>query len=513
VNFEEYQTEAATIDRPATPSSEMDPHILADFKALLAATPRWKPPETVLVLQNSRPRTIAEAFEENSGVRHKYNSKDGWSIFSNDKYQKVEDPDEIEVYLRRFLGEIMVEKVTKEGPKQTHYESSPSKIKNLMGEIRSLEDVHLMPGQNAPQSITGQLDPNKVIALNNGLLDWSVYPYKLHSHTPDFYTFNYLPFKWEGEQHSDMWIQFLHDTVNSDVEKFELLQMYIGYCLLLHYTGKGYFLLIKGEADTGKSVFVDTITHLFGNGNVSAVSLEDFNDKHMMYDAYGKYVNVSDESPESFSDKAVENTLKKYTGGTQFHFKAMYRAAFSAYPTAKLIMATNNRPAFSDTSEGVWTRLRYLEFNKVVAAKDQDRQLTQKLIATEMPGILKWAVDGARKFIANGYKLPIPESSREAMDEYRRESCPELGFMEDNFKECDAENTDLSITCDMFRNCYEQWCKKEGIGARKMKTIKITMGKTFPKHCRKQRQRNGELKYYYCGIQLKRESEFYVDTF
>jgi len=489
----------------------------------IAETPDWEPPveepateKNKLILNDDNPDTVANLFKKHSPVIHRYNLFDGWSIYSNDRYQRVDDPAEIEFYVRTFISKCKVKqrKKTDNGYKTIYI--TPDKKMKTAGYIRNVLNwlntgsTHLKPSQRAPCSLDGKLNPDYIIPLKNVLLDWSIYPYAQHLHTPEFYTLTYLPYEWTGEVDSEIWIKFLVDATNGDVELFEMLQMFAGYCLGFRH-GKQYFLMIQGEADTGKTVFCDVLTSLYGHENVSSVPLARFNEPHFMIESYGKILNVSDESEEMLLDRAVENSLKAYTGGTVFQFKRLYEKAFSVYPTAKILIATNHLPKFTDSTEGVWSRLLLAPFNNVIPRDKVDPLLAQKIIKTELGGVLKWALEGARKLQKNNLNFIIPAVSEKALGEYRREVNPEINFLEENFQPCDLENTQLAIPCKTFRQIYETWCKEQGIGAKSDKRLKKVIRKMFPNHDRRQLRRGDKKPYYYLGMMLSMNSEFYLD--
>jgi len=126
-------------------------------------------------LPDDHPNTFAEYFEEWSinkcGVKHRYNSIDGWSIYHNDRYQSVEDEKEVEVYIRQFLKKCKIKarkKVKNEETGKDEYETyftrpdkkhkSPAFINSIIRWIRDIPDVHLRPGQKAPCSLSCQVN-------------------------------------------------------------------------------------------------------------------------------------------------------------------------------------------------------------------------------------------------------------------------------------------------------------------------------------------------------------------
>jgi len=376
----------------------------------------------------------------------------------------------------------------------------------VITQLSFLDDVYLRPKQGSPCSLDGTMNASMTIALNNGLLDLGANPYVLRTHTPNYYTTQYLPYDWDGDgRQSDLWNNYVLDTTNGDVELAQLLQQWAGYCLMRHDQSQQRFMLIVGEAGTGKSVFVDVLTAMVGKENVSCVPLAMLNELHILTRTYGKMLNISDESEDSILDPAIENTLKTYTGGTMIQFKRFFHEPFEAYPTAKIVITTNHRPKFKDTSDGVWRRMLYAQFSNIIKEEKQVKGLSDIIIASEMPAVLAWALQGARMLRQYG-RFIEPKSMQQAINDYKKEVHPELSFFEDNLEENGHEM--LDVTCSQVRNAYEDWCKKNGYGAKNNTNLGKSIKKYFPKLERKQRRSGGRLSWIYKGITFKQDSEY-----
>lgn len=474
-----------------------------------------------ILLPNDHPDTISDAFakwsREDCSVIHRYNQIDGWSIYHNSHYQK-KNVEAIEKYIRDFIGKYIKIKAKKKNEDGTSAEiyvkpdiktKKSGHISDIVKWLLAHPCVYLLPGsQMAPCSLNGQLDHRYIIALQNGLLDWSSYPYVLRPHTPDFYTFNYLPYCWEGDVESDMWIDYLVDATGGDEDLHALLQQWAGYCLMVHLQEQQKFMLCYGEAMTGKSVYCDVITALLGKENVSAIPLEKFNDIHMVTDTYGKTLNLTDESEECVVDPAVENALKHYTGGTLYPFKRLYSAPFSAYPTAKIMISTNHLPKFKDSSEGIWRRMLLAPFKNVVPADREVKGLAKKIIATEMPGVLNWALAGARHLMATG-RFIEPAVSKTEMTQYKKDTHPEYVYLEENFEP--SNESLLWVKCNVLRGGYEAWCKAHGYGPKNDTNLGKAVKKCFPGCERIRGKKGGTNCYQYRGLKIKNDSELLVE--
>lgn len=90
-------------------------------------------------------------------------------------------------------------------------------------------------------------------------------------------------------------------------------------------------------------------------------------------------------------------------------------------------LCTQHKPRVVGNDDGIWSRLKLLPLDvkfedpqlKPKTPHKMDKNLQAHLIANELPGILKWVVDGAVDWCEHG--LGQPASVTNATDEYREE--------------------------------------------------------------------------------------------
>lgn len=485
-----------------------DKHTKEEFYALLDGGEMVKrpagseakevPAETSKQLPDDYPDTIAAQVLSDLSKPLKYNIRDGWTVYEGGVYRQLHEES-----VRLMASRCMNRYWWLKGKRKERVKTTKHNVGNVLAQISYMEEVWVPEDQSAPCSMDGTIQTDCILNLQNGLLDWSVYPYRLMDHTPQFYTLNQLPYEWKGEKESDRWIDFLLDVTSEDPELCGLLQQWAGYCLIRHGGRKTRFLMIYGESDTGKSVFVDTLAAMLGRENVSNVPLEMFENPHYIYSTYGKLLNISDESEDNILEPAVENNLKNLTGGTMVQFKRLYHDAFSAYPTAKFIISTNHLPRFKDTSEGIWNRMLLVPFQNVIPREKQDPDLKRKFVENEMPGILAWALKGARNLIANGFNFLSPDASQKALMEYKIESHPEYQFLTETFERVYSQYE--FISCQEVYDLYKKWSDSNGFGCKNIKNFGVSLRKLFPHVERKRIRQTDKLVWVYDGLGLKSE--------
>ena len=183
----------------------------------------------------------------------------------------------------------------------------------------------------------------------------------------------------------------------------------------------------------------------------------------------------------------IRDSIKAITGGDLITAEAKYQMPFDYRPTFKVWVAMNHLPIIRGNDRGIWRRILLVEFGQSFEGRE-DLTL-DKTLEGELPGILNWALEGLREWIANG--LNPPESVLEATNQYKRDMDLVGQWIEARASELGAE-TEAGAA---YQN-FGQWCFANGYKAetqggfgRRMTERRITKIK-----------RSG--KFYYQGMGL-----------
>src|SRR5207249_1644146 len=95
------------------------------------------------------------------------------------------------------------------------------------------------------------------------------------------------------------------------------------------------------------------------------------------------------------NQKLAESLVKALTGGDRITARFLHREFFEFEAKFKLILSTNHKPRIVGTDLAMWRRVRLIPFTVTIPDEEQDHDLPTKL-ETELPGILRWAVEGCR---------------------------------------------------------------------------------------------------------------------
>ncbi|MGA7408883.1 MAG: phage/plasmid primase, P4 family, partial [Bryobacteraceae bacterium] len=120
--------------------------------------------------------------------------------------------------------------------------------------------------------------------------------------------------------------------------------------------------------------------------------------------------------------------VKYLTGLNQIKARRLHENMITFSPTHKLFLDCNHRPVIRDPNDAVWNRVKCIPFKVQIPEAEIDRDLPTKL-RTELPGILRWLVEGAALYYREG--LGDPPDVAAATEQYRQESDRLKEFFED----------------------------------------------------------------------------------
>jgi P4 family phage/plasmid primase-like protien len=380
-------------------------------------------------------------------------------------------------HVRRLLDEDHAEQVARYASALARYEQARQDLtgapagprpgrapvplpvnRSLVGNtLQAFESLCTIRGDVPMNSLLPEGRQEDRLALANGLLDPD--EGALRPHTPDWFSTVCLPFAYEPAARCARWLEVLGRNLEGDGGRIALLQEFFGYCLV-RSTDAQVCLVLVGEGGNGKSVALAALQAVLGDGNVSTVPLEDFGRRFAMVQTLGKLANVCAEVGEL--DRTAEGTLKSYVSGDRMTFEWKGKDAFTARPTARLVLSTNNVPRFADKSEGVWRRLLLVPFNRRVPEGERVHGMDKPewwVEQREAAGIFNWALEGLRRLRANGMRFTVPAVCRAALDEHRRDSDPARDFLLQHYV---ADEKARPFPSRWLYKTYLEWCEENG---------------------------------------------------
>lgn len=290
---------------------------------------------------------------------------------------------------------------------------------------------------------------------------------------------NVVEVEYDPGAEAPQWEAFLESVlVDKDgetlVEVVDYVRRLIGYGITGH-TVEQCFAVLVGRGANGKSVFLDVVGNVFDAVHATT-SYETFEAKRgggIPNDVAAlKGARLVTASEGEQSAPMAEARLKRFTGGDKVQARFMRQEFFEFHPAFLLFLATNAKPNFKDQSEGLWRRVKLIEFNRYFEPHERDKFLARRLIAEEAPGILTWAVSGAVDWYSSEQGLADPEPITRAVAVYRRDS-DTLG---DFLREALVADEDEAVTLKAVLGEYRAWCDENGERPMTRRAFKAALG-------------------------------------
>jgi putative DNA primase/helicase len=238
--------------------------------------------------------------------------------------------------------------------------------------------------------------------------------------------------------------------LRDDAELIRFLQQWCGYCL----TGdvrEHALLFIFGDGGNGKGTFLNTVSRILGDC-ATVAAMETFtaskNDHHptdlaMLRGARLVYVSETEEGRAW-----AENRIKALTGGDPISARFMRQNFFTYWPQFKITVIGNHKPVLRNVDDANRRRFNLAPFT--FKPDSPDLQLQDKL-EPEFPAILRWMIDGARDWQANG--LARPDVVKAATNAYFVEEDTVRQWVED----CCAVTERSPHNVDTRKSLFASW--------------------------------------------------------
>jgi putative DNA primase/helicase len=328
-------------------------------------------------------------------------------------------------------------------------------IKATASKVNGVVEVLKIMHAAMPEQFERKTD-RPLICLNNGTLD--PISGELLQHSAEHFLSNKLDITHDVAAQCPIWIKTLNEIFQPDadkVEKIQLLQEFIGYCLIPDTTYPQ-FLWMVGEGGNGKSLILNVMTALVGKENISYAQLEDLDNPFVRAELQGKLLSMSSEM--SSSATISDGYLKQLTSGDLIQAERKNERPFSFKSYARIVGATNTLPRLLDHSGGFGRRAMIMRLNRVFTEAEQDKGLEAKIL-NEMPGILNWAIQGLQNLLSRK-SYAIPDSCRIEVQQYRVNSDPIKLFAAEYLRKC--ADKQKWVKSGALYESYKDWSRDNG---------------------------------------------------
>ena len=298
-------------------------------------------------------------------------------------------------------------------------------------------------------------DPAELLACANGILHLPTRA--LLPATPHLFTLNGIGFAFDAQAAAPLrWLTFLHQLLPEDIEAQDLLQEWMGY-LLTTRTQFQKILMIVGPKRSGKGTIGRVLRELVGRHHLVAPTLSTLGEQFGRQVLIDKTVAlIADARLSGRTDLGVlSEVLLSISGEDPQSVPRKNLTDWTGTLPTRFTIMTNEIPRLPDASGALASRFLMLLLRESFYGRE-DQGLFPKL-ASELPGILNWALDGLQRLTARGTFVQ-PQSAADALVELENLSSPITAFI----RELCTLRPALSISKDALYAAYRKWCQAQG---------------------------------------------------
>lgn len=258
--------------------------------------------------------------------------------------------------------------------------------------------------------------------------------------------------------------KFMMDITAGDQELIEFHQVSLGSCLsgaveehwLQDYIGTG---------RNGKNTLIDLVMDAMGDYAIkfpASALMSKSNESHPTEIAVLQGVRLAVSSEINNGDYWNEARIKELSGDATLTGRFMRQDFFEFPRTHKHTILGNSRPRLRSVGEAIKSRFKIVPFPVSFLGRE-DPDLPQRLRG-EIGYVLQWMIEGHRKWLAAGKKLPkCAAVEAESADYFASQSTVEM-WLDECCKIVPVDDRPLTkwpMSSDAFRS-YHSWKKDRG---------------------------------------------------
>lgn len=259
---------------------------------------------------------------------------------------------------------------------------------------------------------------------------------------------------------ADIWVAALDTFFLKDTDLIDYVQRMVG----LSAIGKVYveaLIIAYGEGRNGKSTFWNVIARVLGtySGNISADMLTvgcRRNVKPELAEAKGKRMLIAAEFEEGMRLNTAN--VKQLCSTDEIYAEKKYKDPFSYTPTHTLVLYTNHLPKVGAIDKGTWRRLIVIPFDAKIEGSADIKNYADYLFDKAGGAILTWVIEGAKKVIADNYKIDPPQKVRDAIEHYKESNDWLSYFLSER---CELDPAYVAKSSEVY-NEYRIFCTQVG---------------------------------------------------
>jgi len=305
-----------------------------------------------------------------------------------------------------------------------------------------------------------------ILTCANGTIDLPIG--ELRASSRDDYATRASPVAFDPDAPAPTWHAFL-EKILPDAEVRAFVQRFAGYTMT-GSTDEQCLAFLYGPGGNGKSTLLGMLQRVLGDfathtpPETLMVKQQGGGIPNDIAALDGRRMVTTIEVEDG--KRLAESLIKSLTGQDLITARFMRREFFTFRPVFKVWLAANHKPIIRGTDHAIWRRIYLIPFTVQIteAERKADPDFLKRL-AGELPGILRWCVEGCTAWLRDG--LQPPEAVLKATRDYRAEMDVIAPFLD----ECCVLVRGKEAYAGALYQSYTAWCQQNGYEPLKQRTF------------------------------------------
>ncbi|MGI2295116.1 phage/plasmid primase, P4 family [Paenibacillus sp. GXUN7292] len=322
-----------------------------------------------------------------------------------------------------------------------------------------------------------ELDADQwLLNVNNGTIDLRTG--MLLPHNPSMLLTKLAPVDYIPDAPRPLWTSTLYRIFEDEqgqprMPELFFLKKMLGYCLTGSVTEHAFFIFHGRRGRNGKGVINQAVEAILGDyaqqipadallakrsdGGGASPSIAKIRGSRLVF------------AKETDRGRRLDEALiKSLTGGDSITARFLHENEFTFRPTFKIILETNYNPHVDGSDDGIWDRIKKLDFLRHFQAHERDKALGEKL-QEEYAGILAWMVEGCLMWQHEG--LEETADMKAYKEQTRSDGDPVISYADERI----LFNVEAWVRPKELYDDYEQWTYRNNEHLFKKSEFKIRL--------------------------------------
>ncbi|MBC4018530.1 DNA primase family protein [Siccirubricoccus deserti] len=216
-----------------------------------------------------------------------------------------------------------------------------------------------------------------------------------------------LPFAYDPEAQAPVFNRAIRRVIASEAKRAALQEVFgaVIFGITPKKDAARRIVLLLGGPNSGKSTIIALLQLFVPDYATVSVPPEEWGKEYSRARLEGAILNIVTEL--GGRQPLAGEQVKRIASCEPVSARHPYGRSFEYRPRAWHLFASNELPRVTDTSPAFERRMLVLNFDRPLERGEIDGDLIER-VREELPGVLNWAMEGAKRLAQRGYFLPPP---------------------------------------------------------------------------------------------------------